>query len=115
MQAFKAAEAAQCAHDQGKFWEYHDVLFANQRALSVDDLQQYASQIGLDDATFASCLEGGEMQAVVQADLDEGASYGVNATPAFFINGRPLSGALPFEEFKKVIDDELARLGLDAP
>lgn len=111
-QAFKAAEAAQCAHDQGQFWPYHDKLFANQSALGVDKLKEYAADLGLDAARFASCLDGGTFAAAVQLDLDQGQLYGVNATPAFFVNGRLLSGAQPLEEFQRIIDDELARAGV---
>ena len=91
------------------------MLFENQRALGLDKLKEYAAEVGLDTDSFDSCLDGGDKQLIVQSDLDEGTGYGVNSTPAFFINGRPLAGALPLEEFTKVIDDELARLGVDTP
>lgn len=109
-EAFKAAEAAQCAHEQGKFWEYHDALFENQSQLGIDKLKEYAAALELDAGAFATCLDEGQFSSDVQADLDEGQSYGVNATPAFFINGRLLSGAQPFEEFQRIIDDELDKL-----
>ena len=106
-QAPKASEAALCAGDQGKFWEMHDTLFANQKALEVPALKGYAKQLGLDTGKFDKCLDSGEKASIVQADLAEGKKVGVNGTPAFFINGVLLSGAQPFEEFKSVIDAEL--------
>lgn len=104
----KAAEASLCADDQGKFWEMHDALFANQQALSVPDLKDYAKTIGLDQAKFDACLDSGSKAEQVAKDMSEGEAAGVTGTPAFFVNGRMLAGALPFEEFKKVIDAELA-------
>ena len=106
-QAFKAAEAAQCARVQGKFWEYHDTLFANQDALAVEDLKRYASQLDLDTGSFNACLDSGETSALVQQDMNEGNAYGVTATPTIFINGRLLSGAQPFETFDAIIREEL--------
>jgi protein-disulfide isomerase len=103
-----AAEAAKCANAQGKFWEYHDKLFANQASLGVEDLKRYAGEVGLDQAQFDSCVGERKFQNDVQADLDAGQQVGVDGTPAFFINGRMLSGAQPFEAFKSVIDEELA-------
>ncbi len=106
-QAPKASEAALCAGDQGKFWEMHDTLFANQKALEVPALKGYAKQLGLDTGKFDKCLDSGEKGSIVQADLADGKKVGVNGTPAFFINGILLSGAQPFDEFKSVIDAEL--------
>jgi protein-disulfide isomerase len=106
-QAPKASEAALCAHDQGKFWEYHDALFANQKALEVPALKGYAKELGLDTGKFDKCLDSGEKAATVNADLEAGKKVGVTGTPAFFINGILLSGAQPIEEFKSVIDEEL--------
>jgi len=106
-QAPKAAEASLCAQDQGKFWEMHDKLFANQKALEVPALKGYAKELGLDTGKFDKCLDSGEKAATVQADLADGKKVGVNGTPAFFINGVLLSGAQPFDEFKSVIDSEL--------
>ncbi|WNG56368.1 thioredoxin domain-containing protein [Archangium gephyra] len=106
-QAPKASEAALCAQDQGKFWEMHDKLFANQKALEVPALKGYAKELSLDTGKFDKCLDSGEKGAIVQADLAEGKKVGVNGTPAFFINGILLSGAQPFDEFKSVIDAEL--------
>jgi len=107
--AAKAAEAAQCANDQGKFWEMHDKLFANQSKLAVEALKQSATEIGLNADAFNQCLDSGKFAAEVQKDVEDGMSYGVASTPAFFINGRYLSGAQPLESFTTVIEEELAR------
>ncbi|MBK7863207.1 MAG: thioredoxin domain-containing protein [Archangiaceae bacterium] len=107
-QAPKAAEAALCADEQKKFWEYHDVLFKNQQKLQVEDLKAHATALGLDGAKFNECLDSGRMAAVVKTDTEAGHKAGVSGTPAFFINGNVLSGAQPLEEFKRVIDAELA-------
>ena len=103
-----AAEAALCAHDQGKFWEYHDKIFDNQRSLEMENLKRFATELSLDQAAFEKCLDTGEFRDVVQNDYEQGGRLGVNATPAFFINGRFLSGAQPFEAFKQIIDEEIA-------
>ena len=107
--AVKAAEAAGCAHEQGKFSAMHDKLFQNQRALGVDSLAGYAEEIGLNLADFKQCLDSGKRNEEVRADIDDGAAVGVTGTPAFFINGRLLTGAQPLEAFVAVIDEELAR------
>ncbi|HEX6903153.1 MAG TPA: thioredoxin domain-containing protein [Thermoanaerobaculia bacterium] len=112
-QAQKAAEASLCANEQGKFWEMHDAMFANQSALQVDQLKAQASQLGLNADQFNSCLDSGKHAATVQADMKEGSAAGVNGTPAMFINGRFISGAVPFEQVAQVIDDELRRKGLN--
>lgn len=109
--AKKAAEAGHCADEQGKFWELHDKMFENQRALGVDELKGYAKEIGLDSGKFDACLDGGKMAAKVEKNMEAGEEAGVSGTPAFFINGKMVAGALPFEEFQKVIDAELVRLG----
>jgi predicted DsbA family dithiol-disulfide isomerase len=111
----KAAEAGACAKDQGKFWEMHDRLFDQQQKLAVADLKQHAKELGLDAAAFDECLDSGRHAADVQKDAAEGARYGVTGTPAFFVNGRPLVGAQPYEGFAQVIDDELDRKGLPRP
>lgn len=100
--------AAQCAHEQNKFWEYHDLIMANQKALSDEDLKKYATQVGLDMDAFTACLASGKPAADVQTDFSQGQKSGVSGTPAFFINGRFLSGAQPFEQFKAIIDEELS-------
>jgi predicted DsbA family dithiol-disulfide isomerase len=107
-QAQKASEAALCAADQNKYWEMHEKLFANQQALAVPQLKEHAKGLGLDQAKFDKCLDGGDKAKEVEISKKAGEEAGVNGTPHFFINGRPLSGAQPFEEFKKVIDAELA-------
>ena len=107
--ARKAHEAARCARDQGKFWEYHDVLFANEPDSSAQKLKGYAKQVGLDLAKFDACAANGTHAAAVQKDVDEGTRLGVTGTPAFFINGELLSGAQPLERFVAVIERELAR------
>jgi len=103
-----AAEAAACAQDQDKFWPYHDQLFANASRLSAKDLKDHAGAAGLDAARFAACVDGHQSKAKVDADIAEADAAGVTGTPAFFINGRSLEGAQPFEAFKRIIDQELA-------
>jgi len=106
--AAKAAEASLCAADQGKFWEYHDVLFKNQKKLEPTELKAHASEVGLDAQKFGQCLDSGDKKKTVDADQQAGLAAGVGGTPAFFINGIFLNGAQPIDEFKKVIDEELA-------
>jgi protein-disulfide isomerase len=108
-QAFKAAEAGQCAREQGKFWEYHDRLFANQQALEPEFLKKYAVELGLDAATFNACLDTAKYAERVQEHMGVGNSLGVSSTPSTFINGRLLSGAHPYETFTAIIDEELQR------
>jgi protein-disulfide isomerase len=103
-----AAEAAQCADEQGKFWPYHDRLFGDQSRLSDADLKQHAAELGLDAAQFNACYESKKYGADVDADIEAGNDAGVSGTPAFYINGRMLSGAQPFEAFRRIIDEELA-------
>jgi protein-disulfide isomerase len=102
-----AAEASQCAAEQGKFWEYHDTLFANPSKLSDADLKQHAAGLGLDTGKFNACVDTHKYKAQVDADMEAGEEAGVNGTPAFFVNGRMLSGAQPYEQFKRLIDEEL--------
>ncbi len=105
--AEKAAEAARCAADQGKYWEMHDKLFANQQALDVPGLKKTAGDLKLDQAKFDKCLDSGEKAKEIAEDKKAGEAAGVNGTPAFFVNGMLLSGALPFDSFKEIIDSEL--------
>jgi protein-disulfide isomerase len=105
----KAAEAAHCAGDQGKYWEMHSKLFANQRALEVPALKGYAKALGLDAAKFDKCLDSGEKAKLVEEGHKAGTELGVNGTPAFFVNGIMINGAQPFDAFKEVIDGELAQ------
>jgi protein-disulfide isomerase len=105
----KAHEAARCAADQGKFWEYHDVLFEKSPRQSPDDLKQYAKDLKLDAASFTQCLDSGKHEPAVTKDIEEGSRLGVTGTPTFFINGRQLVGAQPLTAFQKIIDGELAK------
>ena len=107
-----AAEAAQCANEQGKFWEYHDKLFENQQALQDSNLKQYAVDLGLNAESFGECLDSGRFSDDVTQDMREGTSVGVRGTPAFFVNGRFLSGSQPFDAFAKIIDEELEQRGI---
>lgn len=107
--ARKGHEAARCANDQGKFWAYHDKLYENAPKASPEQLKAYAKEVGLDLAAFDQCFSSGKYQAAVQKDVEEGTRAGVTGTPAFFINGRLVSGAQPLERFAQIIEDELAR------
>lgn len=106
--AQKAAEAAECAGEQGKYYEMHDKLYSNQQALDVASLKKYAQELGLNTAKFNDCLDTGKMAAEVKKDLADGQSYGVQGTPAFFINGNLISGAQQYSVFKQAIDAALA-------
>jgi protein-disulfide isomerase len=108
-EAAKASEAAACAERQGRFWEMHDRLFANQRSLQVVDLKRHAADLGLDQAAFDRCLDAGETAPRWQRGQEDGARYGVNGTPSFFVNGRYLNGAMSFASFAQIVDEELAR------
>ena len=106
-QAQIAAEAARCAGEQGKFWEFHDALFADQSKLDETGLVAQARALGVNEKLFQSCLVSGKFKAKIEADLQEGSRVGVAGTPGFFINGVFLSGAQPQAEFEKIIDNEL--------
>ncbi|MBI4639711.1 MAG: thioredoxin domain-containing protein [Candidatus Tectomicrobia bacterium] len=106
-QAPKAGEASECAGDQGKFWEFHDYLFAHQNALEVPQLKAHAKAVGLDSLAFDQCLDSGKYASKLARDLVEGQRVGVSGTPAFYINGRKLIGSQPLERFKEIIDQEL--------
>jgi len=103
-----AAEAVMCAKEQGKFWEMHDKLFPSQ-SLEDADIQTFAKDIGLNAKKFNKCLAEHKTLARIDADIADGQRYGVRGTPHFFINGKPLSGAQPFDAFKTAIDEELAK------
>jgi protein-disulfide isomerase len=107
--AQKAAEASLCAAEQGKFWEFHDSMFSNQRALAVEDLKRRAVEFKLDTAAFNSCLDSGRQAAAVKKDATEGAQAGVTGTPTIFINGRRLSGSQSYADLRAIIEDELQR------
>ncbi len=105
LQAFTAALAAECANDQGKFWQYHDSLFQHQPALSKADLKTYAAALQLNTDSFNACLDSRAKQGVVRADMAEGDKRGVNATPTFFVNG---SKVQDWTKLKEVIQSALA-------
>jgi len=105
-----AAEAAHCANAQGKFWEYHDKLMASSD-LQVSTLKGTADAVGLNREKFDKCLDSGEFKSAVEKEIAAGSAAGVNGTPAFFINGRMLDGAQPFEAFRDVIEEELSWAG----
>ncbi len=105
-----AAIASRCAKDQGKYWEMYEELFKNQKNLADADFKKYAGTIGLDIKKYEDCFNNPAKQLeVIEANIRSGEKVGVTGTPAYFVNGRRLSGALPYEEFKKVIDVELAK------
>lgn len=101
--ARKAAEAAECAHNQDRFWEYHDHLFENADALEVPDLKRYARELDLEGERFDRCLDSGEEAETVEADLATGRRLGIRGTPTFFVNGRPLVGAQPLNAFRSAV------------
>ena len=105
--AQKAGEAYECAAEQGKFWEMHNKLFENQSDLSVDNYKAWAKELGLNTSIFNDCLDSGKYTDKVKNGLTDGTKYGVQGTPATFINGQLISGAQPYENFKAVIDSLL--------
>jgi protein-disulfide isomerase len=113
--AMGAALAAAAAAKQGKFWEFHDKIFENQQELGLDAYKRYATELGMDVARFEKDLADPDLEKAVDADKSEAQSLGVTGTPAFFVNGRFLSGAQPFDEFARVINAELTRLKLPVP
>ena len=110
-----AADAAECANDQGKFWDFHDYLYKNQPSESdtsmynTDTLTQAAVSLGMNGDTFKTCLDGKTGETKANQDLADGQKAGVSGTPSFFINGTPLVGAEPYSAFKTIIDQELAK------
>jgi protein-disulfide isomerase len=109
-----AAEAARCAGDQGKFWEYHDKLFANQQALGRNRLKDYAKQLKLDTTAFGSCVDKAAHRSDIDRSLEEAAAHGVEATPTVFINGRLVIGAVPYDTYERIVREELSRSAADA-
>lgn len=107
--AQQAAEAAECAYDQGKYWEYHDIFFQNQAAQGEESLKIYAVDLGLDIDVFNACLDSGAKTQVVLSDVQDGLSFGVSATPTFFVNGQIIVGALQFDGFQELIDEALGK------
>jgi protein-disulfide isomerase len=118
--AAKAAEAAECAGDQGMYWEMHDILFENHENLEAEAIPAYAEQVGLFMPDFLFCLESGKNAAEVQQDIQDGKQAGVSSTPSFFIGvtrkdgrikGTLLKGAKPFDAFRKLIEEKLKEAG----
>jgi protein-disulfide isomerase len=106
-EAVPAARAARCAGEQGRFWEYHRSLMSRPGTLDAADLEGRATLLKLDEASFRSCLASDRHDEAIQAELRHGSELGVSGTPAYFVNGRMLSGARPFESFAELIDAEL--------
>jgi protein-disulfide isomerase len=104
-----ASEAARCAQDGGKFWQFHDKLYEHAPKHTIDELRSYAKEVGLKQSTFAECLSSGKFKAAIQKDVSEGAQLGITGTPTFFINGRELSGVQSFEAISQIIEEELAQ------
>jgi len=113
--AVGAALAAESAAKQGKFWEFHDVLFANQKKLGPEDVKQHAKELRLDMKRFETDLLNSEDQKRIDADVAEAKALGINGTPGIFVNGRFVEGAQPYEVFAKIIDEELAKRGVGRP
>jgi len=107
-QARRVADASWCAQEQHKFWEFHDAVYASAPDASPAAIAGFASKAGLDMKAFDACVASGKGDPIVQAHIDEGNHYGVSGTPGFFVNGRLLSGAVPFSAFSEIIDEELA-------
>ena len=106
-QSEQAAIAARCAHEQGRFWEFHDRLFAQPRDITPARLEEHAAHVGLDPERFAACRANPRTQTIVSDNRASGERLGISGTPAFFINGRFVTGAQPDEVFERVIDEEL--------
>jgi len=119
--AIPAALASECADDQGKFWQYHDMIFENQRnwqdleiTQSTNMFKKFAMDLGLDSLKFDSCLDSGKYLDEIQKDLDDGRTYGVTGTPGFFVGNEKIGytkliGAQPFTAFQKILNEQLAR------
>jgi protein-disulfide isomerase len=99
-----AAEAAECANEQGMFWEYHDKIYQNQKSLSDEKFMQLATEVGLDTGQFKSCYQGGRYADEVEEDYQAGLSAGVIGTPTFFINGNSVPGAIPYSVLEALIE-----------
>jgi protein-disulfide isomerase len=107
--AMPAAVAAHCAGDQGKYWEMNETLLANQGALGDADLTRYAGEIGLDGASFAACMTSGKHEVAIAEDVSVGQKAGVEATPTLFVNGILVAGALPYDHFERLVEQELGK------
>jgi protein-disulfide isomerase len=108
-QAMPAARASRCAGEQGKFWDYHRSLMNGKGPMDDADLKSRAASLKLDPVAFSTCLASDRFDATIHAAFDEGTRVGVNSTPTYFVNGRMMTGALPFDEFREVVDSELER------
>jgi protein-disulfide isomerase len=104
-----AHAAAEAAHQQGKFWQMHDLIFSDQAAMGPEKYKEYAKQLGLDMDRFTRDMESAQVKGRIESDSQEAAKLGVTGTPSFFVNGRFLSGAQPYEAFKQLIDQELGK------
>jgi protein-disulfide isomerase len=109
-----AAEAAECANDQGKFWDYHDKLFGNQRgqnqgAFAIDNLKRFADELELDTEAFNQCIDSHKYEELVTAERQEAADRGLDSVPTFIIGEQTVKGAVPYEEFQRVIEAELRK------
>ncbi|WP_224372772.1 DsbA family protein [Hyalangium versicolor] len=109
-----AAAASMAANEQGKFWEMHDKLFANQTSLDRASLEKYAQELGLDVAKFKASLDANKFEDYISKDAEQGTKVGASGTPTFFINGRQIVGAKPIEVFRRVIDEELKKSSVAA-
>ena len=107
--ALPASLASLCANEQGKFWEYHDKLFANQRALEDADLEKYATELALDMGKFKECVTSKRHQKTIDRDMALAQKLNAQGTPQFFVNGRNLRGAQPYESFEALVEEELAK------
>lgn len=110
-----AAVAGNCAHDQDKFWEFHNIIFANNAARSRDMYISFAEELGMDPDAFTTCLDDQAQVDEVMLDFVDGQTLGIQGTPKFYINGKVISGAQPFETFTLVIDSELEKAGVTPP
>ena len=107
-----AAQASECAADQGQFWGYHDLLFQNQigknkGGFSTDNLKLFAGELGLDTGIFDECLDSNSYLSIIQEQTGMASSLGFQGTPAFLINGKPVVGALTFDDFQEYIEEAL--------
>ncbi len=107
--AERAAEASLCAYQQGKFWEMHDAMFTDQSKLSAEQLKETAKTLGLDEEEFNTCLDSNKFKDQIAEDTEAGTTVGVSGTPAFFINGRPLNGAVGYDVVAGIVAEELAK------
>ena len=105
--AQKSAEASECADDQGKFWEFHDIVFERQDLLSLNNLKQWAGELGLDANKFNNCLDSGEKANEVNKDASDAQEVGGRGTPYFIVGNQPISGAQPFAAFQAAIESQL--------